>query len=128
MAEPTPTPKSIQLKGEQWKQLALLHVAQLSQYLQAIPGSIPETGLAGLTDSHLGMIDQHIQEAAMILGAWRRSRGPVIQQQSQAPAQDEAQGQPTATNGNGAPPKPKGGWPKGRKRTRQAPQPAAVVQ
>lgn len=122
----TDTPaKTIQLKGEQWKQLALLHVAQLSQYLQNIPGSV-ETGAAGLTDQHLAMIDQHLQEGAMILGAWRRSRGPAVQAQPQpaAPVQAEA---PAAPQGNGViAPKGKGGWPRGKKRTRQAAQPAVV--
>lgn len=130
----TPTPaKTIQLKGEQWKTLALLHVQQLSQYLQNIPGSV-ETGAAGLSDQHLGMIDVHIQEMALILGAWRRSRGPVAPQpQPAAPVQveahDPAGGGQTGpmTMGNGAAtPKGRGGWPKGRKRTRQAPQPAVT--
>lgn len=121
MTEPTPA-KTIQLKGEQWKQLALLHVAQLSQYMQNIPGSV-ETGAAGLTDQHLAMIDQHLQEGAMILGAWRRSRGPVVAQ-PQPPAQTEAR---APHPGNGATePKGKGGWPRGKKRTRQATQPAVV--
>lgn len=118
----TPTPaKTIQLKGEQWKQLALLHVAQLSQYLQNIPGNI-ETGAAGLTDQHMAMIDQHLQEGAMILGAWRRSRGPVIPQPQ---VQVEAQAPATPTNG-ATEPKRKGGWQKGRKRSRQAAEPAVV--
>lgn len=110
------TAKTIQLKGEQWKQLAILNVAQLQNFLQSIPGNI-ESGASGLTDGQIALVEDHIAEMATILRAWRVSKGPVVQPQQ--PAETVVQ-----TNGAAEPAKAKGGWPKGKPRTRQAKAPA----
>lgn len=64
---------SIALKGEQWKQLALLSYTQLAQHLQGIPGNT-ESGDAGITDEQLALIDSHLSEARLFLRSWRATK------------------------------------------------------
>jgi len=78
------TTQTISLKGEQWKQLALLSYTQLVTHLQGIPGNI-ENGDAGLTDEHLARIDAHLGEARLFLQSWRVAR--VIQPEPEKPEQ-----------------------------------------
>lgn len=79
------TEQTIQLKGEQWKQLALLSYSQLVTHLQAVPGNI-ESGEAGITDQNLAAIDQHLAEARLFLRSWRAAR-LVMPTQVAAPVQ-----------------------------------------
>lgn len=102
------TGKVAKLTPEEWKQLVLLNTAQLQNHLQAIPGNT-ETGAAGLTEHHLALIDTHIGRGRAFMRAWSLATleiAPVVQPH-QAPVQHT----------NGAEPKGKGGWPKGKRRT-----------
>lgn len=98
------TEQTITLKGEQWKQLALLSYAQLQKFLGDLPPQT-ETGESGLTDQHLALIDAHLAEARLFLRSWRAAR--IAMPQAEQPAQQAA---------NGTEPKRRGGWPKGKKR------------
>lgn len=81
MTEPT----AISLKGEQWKQLALLSYTQLAQHLQSIPGNT-ESGDAGITDDQLALIDAHLSEARLFLRSWRATK-IMMPAQVQTPVQ-----------------------------------------
>lgn len=119
MTEQT-TGRVAQLNPEEWKQLVLLNAAQLQNYLQTIPGST-EGGASGLTDQHMALIDGHIARGQLFMRAWAVSRLTAAPQVD-APAK-AANG---ATNGAHEPTR-KGGWPKGKPRTRQAKAPAPAV-
>jgi hypothetical protein len=109
------TGKTAQLTPEEWKQLCVLNVAQLQQFLQNIPSNT-EGGTSGFTDEHMALIDGHLQRGRSFLRAWSLARVAVqgAQPQPAAPAQASEQPQP-----NGAAPARRGGWPKGRKRVRK---------
>ncbi len=88
------TEQTIMLKGEQWKQLALLSYTQLVTHLQGVPGNV-ESGEAGITDEGLALIDQHLAEARLFLRSWRAAR--VVQRVA-----------PVEAKANGAVPKKRG--------------------
>lgn len=99
------------LAPNEWKQLALLNAAEFQNYLLSIP-AMADGGSSGLTDEHMTMIEGHLARGQSFLNAWRRSRAVHVQ----------AVVQPMVRHTNGAEVlKRKGGWPKGKKRTRQNP-------
>lgn len=113
----TEQPRSTaQLMPEEWKQLCLLNLGQLHTFLQSIP-SATETGASNLTEQHVAMIEAQIGRTATFLNAWRRARipGGVA---DQAAVREEAAAVPVAEKpaSNGAAPKRKGGWPRGKPR------------
>lgn len=102
-------PKTMQLAPADWRQLYLLNVAQLHDYVSSIPAHV-EGGTSALTDEAMAFIDAHLDRGRAFLVAWRKSRVPGLA------AQQPAQTQQTA-NGQHAPkPKKKGGWPLGKPR------------
>lgn len=115
MAEKT-TGKVAQLTPEEWKQLCILNMVQLHNYLQSIPGNT-ETGASGLTDQVRNIIDAHLARGHTFLRAWQLSRFEMPQVRV---------AQPAAPASNGA--VKKGGWPKGKKRTRKPATPATAEQ
>lgn len=114
----TESPKTTALTPEEWKQLVLLNTAQLSNYLQSIPGNV-EGGSPGITAEHLSNIDAHTARGRGFMQAWGRSRLPGAPQAPQPQAEA-----PEAAKPNGE--AKKGGWPKGRPRTRQAKAPTVA--
>jgi len=76
---------AISLKGEQWKQLALLSYTQLVNHLQSIAGNV-ESGEAGITDQNLAAIDAHLAEARLFLRSWRLAK--IVTQQEPAKPQE----------------------------------------
>lgn len=100
------TEKTTSLTPEEWKQLCLLNVTQLHNFLQGVPAQT-EGGVAGISDQHLALIEGHLQRGSAFLRAWQKSR-PVI-----PVAKADDQSKPVEANGV----KRKGGWPKGKKRT-----------
>lgn len=102
------------LSPDEWKQLCLLNVGQLQNYLLGIP-ALTESGASGMTDEHLAQIEAHVTRGQSFLIAWRKSS--VGAARIEPPA--------AHAEGNGAEPtiKRRGGWPKGKKRTRQVPAP-----
>lgn len=118
------------LSPDEWKQLCLLNAGQLQSYLNGIP-ALTENGSSGLTAEHLTLIDGHLNRGGLLLQGWLRSRAagsvaaPVKPAAETAPDAPAEATKPTEPNGAAKP--RKGGWPKGRKRTRQA-KPEAVPQ
>lgn len=109
------TPKTTSLTGEEFKSLALTNVGQLHTWLTNIAPHL-EGGAAGLTAEHIGLIEAHMNRCLMFLRSWSLTKMP------QAPVQVQA---PQPTNG-AEPPKARGGWPKGRKRTPRNTEPAVA--
>lgn len=71
--------KSTQLSPEEWKQLCLLNVDQLLNFLRAIPaqGQVSETDttiIAGLVPERINQIEEHLGRLGQFLRAWSRSR------------------------------------------------------
>lgn len=64
---------AIQLKGEQWKQLALLNLTQLIKGLESVTGNT-EGGESGMSDEFLAKIDTHLAEMRLYLRSWRASK------------------------------------------------------
>lgn len=104
------TPKTTTLTGEEFKTLAITNVVQLQNWLQSIPGHV-ESGSSGLSAEHLALIDNHLNRCRMFLRSWSLTKVAVAPVQVEQPAGD------TKPNGAEAS-KGKGGWPKGKKRTR----------
>lgn len=102
-------PRTMQLAPADWRQLCLLNVAQLHDYVSSIPAH-NEAGTSALTDEAIAVIDIHLERQRAFLTAWRKSRVPGLAAVQPAPAQQTANGQHEPK------PKKKGGWPKGRKR------------
>lgn len=124
MTQPTTTA----LSPDEWKTLCMVNVTQLHSFLQNIPPMM-ETGVAGLTDEHLALIDGHLNRQRAFLNAWRRARAagtvaePVPQQEQPTPTrhppvmlEQQASGEPAQNGHDTAPKKKRGGWPKGKKR------------
>lgn len=107
-------PKTMQLAPADWKQLCLLNVAQLHGYIDSIPPH-NEGGTSALTDETVAMIDAHLERGRSLLRAWRVARVPQMMASEQS--------HPAAVNGT-EPPKRRGGWTKGKKRTPRVPREA----
>jgi len=113
----TDTPKTMQLSPAHWRQLCLLNVAQLHDYVSSIPAHT-EGGTSALTAAEMIVIDAHLAEQRAFLAAWSKSRMPAFVAPT-PPAEAKA------VQANGAEPvKRKGGWPKGRKRKPAQPEQA----
>lgn len=100
-------PKTMQLAPAHWRQLCLLNVAQLHDYISSLPAHV-EGGGSALTAIEMAVIDAHLAEQRAFLTAWQKSRVPGLVVQPVPQVQPAANGHAT--------PKRKGGWPKGRKR------------
>lgn len=115
MTEQT-TGKVAQLTPEEWKHLGVLNVVQLQNFLQSIPSN-GETGVSGLTAGHMALVDDHIERLRTFLNAWARAKLDLSL---------KTEAKPKAEASNGA--VKKGGWPKGKKRTRKPATPATAEQ
>lgn len=107
-----PKPKTIKLEANDWKVLAVSNVAQLLQGLQNI--DVPSEEICK-------SIHDHIDKLNLYLDAWRRF-APPAPLQAEAPPSPAPQAPTAEAKPNGAAqvePR-KGGWPKGKKRTRTA--------
>lgn len=106
----TEQPQRTQLSPEEWKQLCLLNLAQLQTHLQNLP-PVLEGGSSAMTAQQMQAIEDHLNRGRQFLNAWARAKliQPVVQPEIKP--QEAVQ----AANG-AAPPKKRGGWPKGKKR------------
>lgn len=107
--------KTIALAPAHWRQLALLNVAQLHNFIDGIPAQT-ESGISALTDEQIAVIDAHLDEHRSFLRAWRLSRMPQMAAQQPAPAPQQANGKHEPE-----PVRRKGGWPKGKPRKPKQP-------
>lgn len=105
----------ISLSPDEAKTLCLLNVAQLQDYLSRIPAMV-EGGSSGLTKEHVSFIETHIKRGNVFLAAWVQAKMPGTEQ--------KAEPKPEVTNG--AVPKKRGGWPKGKPRKRMNPNPVVA--
>lgn len=114
---------STTLTGEEWRNLCLVNVNQMQQFLQGIPG-VTEGGLPGMSADHLLGSFNHIERLQQFLTAWSKAKPLVVSQpMTQAPVLQETAIE-TAAN---APVKPKrkGGWPAGKPRGKKFKKPEA---
>lgn len=102
-------PRTMQLSPAHWRQLALLNVEQLHQFIASIP-PIAESGQSAMTEELIATVDAHLAEQRAFLRAWRVARSPQVV----APDAE------TKTNGAHEPVKRKGGWPAGKPRKPRA--------
>lgn len=110
---------STTLTGEEWRNLCLVNVNQMQQFLQNIPG-VTEGGLPGMSADHLLGSFNHIERLQQFLTAWSKAKPLVAEQpMTQAPAPQETAIE-TAADAP-AKPKRKGGWPKGQPRGKKKP-------
>lgn len=126
-------PKVMALAPADWRQLCLLNVAQLHDYVSSIPAH-NEAGTSALTDEAMVVIDAHLDRGRAFLTAWRKSRVPGMA----APAKPaertistaeimdgmQRQADQHAAKNGAVSTKKKGGWPLGKPR-KPKPQPGA---
>jgi hypothetical protein len=102
------TPKTLTIGTREWNVLLAHNAAELATFFQQQP--------APTAESYKGII-AHIDRMKGILPGWLASAPPVAPEA--ATQQGRADAVP-ASQSNGAAPRKRGGWPKGKKRTRTA--------
>lgn len=114
--------KRMELTPEEWKGVVLTNLAQLQNWIHQMPAQT-ETGVSTMTPERMAVIDAHIQRGRAFVRAWSKARLTMPQVET-ATAEGGPLGPPQAVNGA----KRKGGWPKGKPRTRTPKTPPAEAQ
>lgn len=123
----TDAPRTMELAPADWRQLVLLNVEQLGNYIASIPANT-EAGLSALTAEHIVVIGSHLERGHQFLTAWSKSRVPGMGQVRAKSATEMIEGAERIMEGeiaeglrNGAErQKRKGGWPLGKPRKPKA--------
>lgn len=98
--------KVVQLDPAEWKALALTNVGQLHAFYSSINAPTPE---------NLQYISAHLDRMKAFAHAWHLSQRPQVQQQQPI---EQKQAVVVDSDIPGQKPLRKGGWPKGKRRTR----------
>lgn len=100
----TDKPATTSLGVSEWRGLVLINLAQAQEFVQ---------GNALLSKEHLPLLIEHMERVIKFARSWHLSQ-PATGQTAVAPAEQQPE--------KAEPKKKRGGWPKGKPRTRQAPQ------
>jgi hypothetical protein len=114
------TKSTFQIDANEWRALFLENLQRTANFVSQNPSLTPES---------LKALHMHLDRSKMIAAAWCAAGLPPV---AHAPAQQAAPSEPLRVEAIGAPPptiqeaapeapKRKGGWPKGKPRTRQKP-------
>lgn len=109
MTEQTDKPKTVALDMAEYRALALHNIAALHTHL---------TNNAPTTAEHLEGINQHLTRTLVFLRSWQLQAAAMIAAQEAQGASSVPVAETAAASNGAEPPSRKGGWPKGRKRTR----------
>jgi hypothetical protein len=114
------TKSTFQIDANEWRALFLENLQRTANFVSQNPTLAPES---------LKALHTHLDRSKMIAAAWCAAGLPAV---THAPAQQAAPSEPLRVEAIGTPPptiseampeapKRKGGWPKGKPRTRQKP-------
>lgn len=104
----TEKPKTLTIGTREWNVLLAHNATELATFFNQQPAPTPE--------SYRNIV-AHMDRMKEILPGWLASAPQAVAE----PVNQQAQGkEPVSEQTNGAAPKKRGGWPKGKKRTRVA--------
>jgi hypothetical protein len=105
--------QTLQIDANEWRALFLENLQRTANFVSQNPT---------LTSESLKALHAHLDRSKMIAAAWCAAGRPVVTH-APAPLRVEAMGVPTPAifEATADAPKRKGGWPKGKPRTRQKP-------